>query len=190
MIQIENKIISLDIFEQYFCCNLSVCKGYCCVEGQSGAPLEDEETIILEKIFPVIKPFLHESAQKIISEKGTWETDFENDKVTPLINGNECVYVYYDDEICKCAIEKAYNERLIDFKKPISCHLYPIRISKYQHFEAFNYHSWYVCKPCKEAAKNKNIPLYQFLKEPIIRKYGKEFFTEMEKVANVVLNLK
>ena len=182
MIQIDNKIISRDIFEQRFCCDVSVCEGYCCVEGNSGAPLEDEEAPILEAILPVVRPFLQESALKSIAEKGAWETDFENEKVTPLIDGKECVYAYFDGNICKCAIEKAYNEGLIDFVKPISCHLYPIRISKYQDVEALNYHSWYLCTGACESGENQNIPVFRFLKSAIIRKYGEQFFKDMEEV--------
>jgi hypothetical protein len=182
MYQIDNILISRDIFEQHFCCDLSKCEGYCCVEGQSGAPLEDEETIILEKILPDIAPFLQKSALKIVKEKGTWETDFDNDKVTPLINGCECVYAIFEDNICKCAIEKAYNKGIIDFAKPISCHLYPIRISKFQEYEALNYHSWYVCEVARELGKKSNISVFRFLKAPIIRKYGKKFFQKMEEI--------
>ena len=183
MIQIEDKIISRDIFEQSFCCDLSKCEGFCCVEGQSGAPLEEEETTILESILPVIRPFLQEKALKFIKEKGAWETDADGEKVTPLINVNEeCVYAYFENNICKCAIEKAYNEGLIDFIKPISCHLYPIRITNYDDFEALNYHNWHVCKPARDLGKKNNIPVFRFLKEAITRKYGERFYKEMEEV--------
>lgn len=180
MIQIEDKLISRDIFEKRFCCDLSKCEGYCCVEGSSGAPLENEETEILEKIFPVIRPFLQEKAQKIIEEKGTWEIDIDYDKVTPIIDGEECVYAFFEGNICKCAIEKAYNEGLIDFAKPISCHIYPIRITKYKEFEALNYHEWHVCEPARDLGKKNDIPVFRFLKKPIIRKYGEKFYNEME----------
>ena len=189
MVQIENKLVSLDIFKKRFCCDLFKCNGFCCVEGQSGAPLEDEETVILEKIVPVITPFLQEKALNIIAEKGAWEIDFDNEKVTPLINEAECVYAIFEDNICKCAIEKAYNEGLIDFIKPVSCHLYPIRISKLNDYDAINYHSWYVCKYAEESGRKKDIPLFRFLKEPIIRKYGESFFHELEIVEKEILNM-
>ncbi|MDR2927393.1 MAG: DUF3109 family protein [Cytophagaceae bacterium] len=186
MVQIEDKVISLDIFTQRFTCDLLHCAGYCCVEGESGAPLEDDETVILENILPTIRPFLSESALKVIDKEGTWAVDFDGDKVTPLNNGRECVYAFYDGSICKCAIEKAYNKRLISFIKPLSCHLYPIRISKYKEFEALNYHAWHVCAPARELGKTTGIPLFRFLKEPIIRKYGEAFFKEMEEVEKAI----
>jgi len=184
MLQIDDKIISRDIFEKCFSCDVSKCEGYCCVEGQYGAPLEDEEAIILEKIIPKIRPFLQKKALKIIDKAGAWTIDHENEKVTPIINGKECVYAYFEENICKCAIEKAYNEGIVDFIKPISCHIYPIRISKYKDFEALNYHEWHVCAPAKEAGNEKNIPVFRFLKEPIIRKYGEKFFEKMEIMVN------
>lgn len=184
MVQIDDKIISLDIFKGHFVCDLPRCLGSCCVEGESGAPLEKEETLILEKIFPKIKHLLSEEALKVIEEKGTWEVDFDGDDVTPIINGKECVYTYFDGEgVCKCAIEKAHSQGLIDFKKPVSCHLYPIRTQRYAEFEALNYHDWPICKPAKELGQSLGVPVYKFLKEPLIRKYGEAFYHEMEEVA-------
>jgi hypothetical protein len=181
MIQIDDKLISLDLFERHFICDLPKCKGGCCVEGESGAPLEDEEVAILESIFPVIKSELSEKALEEIEKKGVWEVDDEGDKVTPIINGKECVYTYFDEKgVCKCTIEKAYNEGLIDFKKPVSCHLYPIRVTKYNDFEALNYHQWHVCGPARVLGKSKGVPVFSFLKEALIRKYGEAFYKEME----------
>lgn len=184
MVQIDDKIISLDIFEKHFVCDLSKCLGSCCVEGESGAPLEDEETAILEDIYPKIKHLLSPEAVEIIERSGTWETDADGDKVTPIIHGRECVYTYFDSNgICRCAFEKAYEEGLINFKKPISCHLYPIRVDKYSGYEALNYHSWPVCDPARELGKKMGLPVFRFLKESIIRKYGEKFYEEMEEVA-------
>lgn len=183
MVQIDDKIVSTDIFTKRFVCNLSVCKGECCVEGESGAPLEDDETMILEEIYPVIKPYLGKKAINEIEKQGKWIVDADGDKVTPIINGRECVYTYFDEKgICKCAIDKAYQEGKIDFKKPISCHLYPIRIAKYPDFEALNYHTWPICAPARELGGQLGVPIYKFLKEPIIRKYGQIFYDEMEDV--------
>jgi hypothetical protein len=183
MVQIDDKIISLDIFERKFVCDLPACKGDCCVEGESGAPLSDEETLILEKIYGDVKPFLTATAIDEIAKQGTWVVDGDGDKVTPIINGRECVYAYYDeDKICKCAIEKAYQLGLIAFKKPISCHLYPIRISQYKDFEALNYHHWPICQPARVLGKKVGVPVYQFLREPIVRKYGEEFYKTMEEI--------
>ncbi|TRX66471.1 DUF3109 family protein [Carboxylicivirga sp. M1479] len=183
MIQIDDKIISTDIFEKRFVCNLDKCKGECCVEGESGAPLEDEETSILEEIYEIVKPYLKPKAIEEVEKQGKWVIDSDGDKVTPIINGKECVYTYFDEDgVCKCAIDKAHQEGLIDFKKPISCHLYPIRITKYPDFEGLNYHSWHLCGPARELGTNLGVPIYKFLKEPLIRRYGQAFYDEMEDV--------
>ncbi len=187
MVQIDDKIISLDIFERHFVCDLPRCLGACCVEGESGAPLDDEETEILDAIFPVIKSMLSPKAVEIIEKKGTWEIDSDGDKVTPIINGKDCVYTYFDEAgICKCVIEKAFNEGLIDFKKPVSCHLYPIRITKYADFEALNYHTWHVCSVARELGQKVGLPVFRFLKDPIIRKYGEAFYHEMEEAERLL----
>ena len=187
MIQIEDKILSQDIFDKHFLCDLPKCKGSCCVEGESGAPLEDEETEILEKIYPKIKHLLPEASHKIIEEQGTWVVDMDGDKVTPINNGRECVYVYFEEDgTAKCGIEKAYNQGIIDFKKPISCHLYPIRVTKYKDFEALNYHQWPICEPARVLGKEVGLPIFKFLKEPLIRKYGEEFYGHLEEVDKVL----
>lgn len=184
MVQIDDKIISLDVFKEHFLCDLPKCLGSCCVEGESGAPLEEEETKVLDEIYPKIKHLLSPEAVEIIEKNGTWETDSDGDKVTPIIHGRECVYTYFDGEgVCKCAIEKAYDEGLVDFKKPVSCHLYPIRVDKYPNYEALNYHVWPVCNPARELGKQVGLPVFRFLKDPIIRKYGERFYEEMEDVA-------
>lgn len=180
MVQIDDKLISLDIFEKRFVCNLGVCKGECCVEGESGAPLEDHETVILEELLPQLRPFLSKKALKEIDKHGAWVVDADGDKVTPILGGKECVYTYFDDQgICKCAIEKIHSEGKTDFKKPISCHLYPIRITKYPTYEALNYHTWPICHPARELGGNLGVPIYKFLKEPIQRRYGTAFYDEM-----------
>lgn len=180
MIQIDDKIISLDIFERKFICNLTQCHGICCVEGESGAPLEDSEIDIIEDIVEIVKPYLTEKSIKEIEKQGPWVIDVDGDKVTPIINGKECVYAYFEkDGTCKCSIEKAYNEGLTDFKKPISCHLYPIRVSRHSDFEALNMHHWPICKPALQLGSMEGLPVYKFLKEPIIRKYGEAFYNEM-----------
>ncbi len=184
MVQIDDKIISLDIFQKLFLCDLPKCLGSCCVEGESGAPLEEEETVILEKIYPEIKHLLSSEAIEIIENNGTWNIDSDGDKVTPIIHGQECVYTYFNsDGICKCAIEKAHDEGIVNFRKPISCYLYPIRVDKYENYEALNYHIWPVCNPARELGKQIGQPVFRFLKDPIIKKYGENFYSEMEDVA-------
>ena len=186
MIQIEDKLISEEIFSEAFVCNLSKCKGACCVEGDIGAPLEKEEAPILEAIYEKIKPYLTEEGKKAIEKQGTWVIDpNDGDFVTPMVEDKECVYVTYDEKgITKCAIEKAYEDGVIDWQKPISCHLYPIRAQKYSTFEAMNYHEWSICSDACTLGKELQVPVYQFLKTPLIRKYGEEFYTMLSDAAD------
>ncbi len=180
MFQIENQIISLDLIEKHFFCDLKKCRGICCLEGESGAPLEENEIKILEKIFPKIKNYLTEESKEIIEKKGIWVIDEDGDKVTPLINKLECVYTIFENGIIKCAIEKAFLEGKTDFKKPISCYLYPLRITEYKNFDAVNYETWDICKHAIKLGKKKNIKVFQFLKEAIILKYGKNWYDELK----------
>ena len=182
MIQIDNKIVSQEIFDQQFVCDLNACKGACCVEGDSGAPLLKNEAEELEEFYPVIKKYLSREGRKAIKKQGFSVIDAENDLTTPLVNNRECAYVYYDAGITKCAIEKAYLENGISFKKPISCHLYPIRITEYKEFDAVNYESNKICSPACKLGELLKVSVFRFLKEPLIRKYGKSFYTELEVV--------
>ena len=180
MIQIDNKLISEDIFSEKFVCNLSKCKGICCVEGDAGAPLDEEETKILDEIYPKIKHYLRPEGIEAIEEQGTYTTDFEGDLVTPLVNNAECAYVIFDEKgYTKCAIEKAYEDGVIKWQKPISCHLYPIRIKEYSQFSAINYHEWDICSDACALGKELNVKVYQFLKKPLIRKYGEVFYNTL-----------
>lgn len=177
MIQIDNKLISEDIFSEDFVCNISKCKGICCVEGDAGAPLEEEETKILEEIYPKIKHYLRPEGIKAIEEQHTHTVDFEGDLVTPLVNNAECAYVVFDENgYTKCGIEKAYEDGVIDWQKPISCALYPIRVTEYSDFSAINYHEWDVCSDACDLGKELQVKVYKFLKKPLIRKYGEEFY--------------
>lgn len=181
MIQIDDKIISLELFQKKFICNIAKCNGICCVEGDSGAPLEKEEAEIIADIYPKIKHLLSENSIKVIEEEGTSIVDFEDDLVTPIVHGKECVYTYFDEkDSCHCAIEIAWKEGLVDFRKPISCHLYPIRTKKLSVGEALNYDVWPICSDAIELGERKGVPVYRFLKEPLIRKYGEAFYEEME----------
>ena len=178
MIQIDDKLISEDIFEKNFVCNLTRCKGACCVDGDTGAPLDKDELPILEEIFPKIKSYLRPEGVKAIEEQGPWIIDdYDGDYVTTLVNGSECAYVIFDEKgVTKCGIEKAYEDGAIDWKKPISCHLYPIRVSNYKTFSALNYHEWDICKDACAFGDELKVRIYQFLKEPLIRKYGEDFY--------------
>jgi hypothetical protein len=184
MIQIDDKLISEDLFSEEFVCNLAKCKGICCVEGDAGAPLDEEETHILDEIYPKIKSYLRPEGIQAIEEQGTYTLDFEGDLVTPLVNNAECAYVIFDEKgYTKCAIEKAYEDGVIDWQKPISCHLYPIRITEYSNFSAINYHEWDVCSDACTLGKELGVKVYQFLKKPLIRKYGEEFYQTLSEAA-------
>lgn len=185
MIQIDDKLISEDIFSEEFVCNLSKCKGACCVEGDVGAPLDKEETTILENIFEAVKPYLRPEGVAALEEQGTWTTDpMDGDYVTPMIEGKECAYVIFDDKgITKCGIEKAYEDGAVDWQKPISCHLYPIRTKDYSTFTALNYDRWPICSDACTLGKELQVPVYKFLKTPLNRKYGEEFYTVLSEAA-------
>lgn len=180
MIIIDDILISDDVLEKKFVCDINACKGACCVEGDSGAPLEDEETGILDDIYEEVKPFLRPEGIKAIEKQGKYVIDQDGDMVTPLVNGKECAYVIFENGITKCGLEKAFEEGVVDFKKPISCHLYPIRIKKLTTGEAMNYEEIDICKPACTCGKKLDVPVYRFLKEPIIRKYGEEVFCMLE----------
>ena len=184
MIQIDDKLISEDLFSEEFVCNLAKCKGICCVEGDAGAPLDEDETHILDEIYPKIKPYLRPEGIQAIEEQGTYTLDFEGDLVTPLVNNAECAYVIFDEKgYTKCAIEKAYEDGVIDWQKPISCHLYPIRITEYSNFSAINYHEWDICSDACTLGKELGVKVYQFLKKPLIRKYGEDFYQTLSEAA-------
>ena len=184
MIQIDDKLISEDLFSEEFVCNLAKCKGICCVEGDAGAPLDENETKILDEIYPKIKPYLRPEGIQAIEEQGTYTLDFEGDLVTPLVNNAECAYVIFDEKgYTKCAIEKAYEDGVINWQKPISCHLYPIRITEYSNFSAINYHEWDICSDACTLGKELGVKVYQFLKKPLIRKYGEEFYQTLSEAA-------
>ncbi|MEE0976118.1 MAG: DUF3109 family protein [Bacteroidales bacterium] len=179
MLLVGECIVSEDIKDVKFCCDLSKCKGCCCVEGDAGAPLLKEEIKIIEDRLAEIKPFMREEGVKMI-ENGFWDEDFEGDLCTKIIEGRECVFLKYENDIALCAIEQAYRQGKIDFCKPISCHLYPIRVKDYGEFQALNYHKWDICK---DAVNSKNaLPLYKMLKEPLIRRFSEQWYDELLRV--------
>jgi len=185
MILIENTCISDDVEDQFFVCNLDKCKGACCVEGDSGAPLDEVELAILDQIYPHVEPYLSEAGKEVIAKEGTYTTDWEGDFVTPVINGKECAYAIYDKRgILKCGIEEAFNDGKIDYKKPISCHLYPIRVTKYEQYHALNYDRWEICSPACGLGQELGVPVYKFLKEPLIRAYGTDWYNQLTQEIN------
>jgi hypothetical protein len=184
MVQIDDKIISLDVFEQQFVCDLSACKGACCVEGDSGAPLESEEVDILSQIYDKVKPFMRKEGIREVELQGFSVIDKDGDLTTPLVNNKECAFVSFDQNgTAKCSIEHAYNQGEIAFKKPISCHLFPIRIQKYDDFEAVNYESIKICEPACSCGQKLQVPVYKFLKEPLIRLYGESWYHTLSEAA-------
>jgi hypothetical protein len=207
MFEIDKTLVSDEIFTESFCCNLAKCKGCCCIEGDAGAPLESQELQLLEKHFPIFKKYMSVEGLLAVSALGRlWDTQ-ENQVgisevsaqsaaashlVTPIINGSDCVYLYKDaDGISKCAIEKAWAQGEIDFQKPISCHLFPIRITAHENYDAINFFHWHICNDAIIKGREEEIPVFRFLKEPLIRKYGEAWYEQAEEIYKILcLNLR
>ena len=184
MIQIDDKIVSQDLFEVLFVCDYDTCKGECCVEGDSGAPLEPGEAEELRRCLPEVRHLLSPAALEVIEEQGVSYFDEDGDEVTSIVRGRDCVFTTYDEQgRCSCALEKVYNEGKTTFIKPISCQLYPVRLTKYPSFTAVNYHKWSICKCALKLGRKLQVPVYQFLRAPLIRAFGEEFYTQLEEVA-------
>ena len=183
MIEIDDKILSNELFEKKFVCDLQKCKGACCVEGDSGAPLTSEEVNSIGNHINLIKEEMSPSGLSAIENKDFYYVDEDGEEVTSLVNNKECVFVFRDqNNIAKCSIESAYRKNKINFNKPISCHLYPIRVRKYESFKAINVHNWHICKPACDCGSQLNIPVFKFLKEAIIRSWSKEFYDQLEDI--------
>ncbi len=181
MIIVEKTLISDDVCEAYFACDLKLCKGKCCVEGDYCAPIEEEEISIIEDELEKIKPYMTSEGIDVVSRIGVFEFDIEGVFVTPLITNKQCAFVYHQNDIAFCAIEKAFIEKKINFQKPISCHLYPIRILKQPEYDAINYHKWDICKDACKSGTEQKIPLHKYLKEALIRKYGEDWYEILDK---------
>lgn len=180
MLEIQNTLVSLDLIERFFCCDLDKCLGQCCIDGDAGAPLTPDEQEEIEKILPEILPDLLPEARQRISENGVAYVDEEGDLVTQIVDGRNCVFTCYEPGgKCICAIEKAFRQGKVSFRKPMSCYLYPVRIKEYAKFTAVNYHRWKICK-CAEVLGRKNgLRAYQFLKEPLIARFGGAWYDEL-----------
>lgn len=184
MFQLGKTIVSEEIIEKDFVCNLSACKGACCIDGDAGAPLELAETKIMQEIYPKVKPFLRQVGIDAIEAQGTFIINDYGEFETPLIDDADCAYVIFDDKgTSLCALEEAYNQGATDWKKPVSCHLYPIRVKEYSEFSAINYERWDICDPACLLGKELQVPIYKFVKEALIRKFGEDWYMELEKVA-------
>ncbi|NMC36868.1 MAG: DUF3109 family protein [Bacteroidales bacterium] len=179
MLRIGDIIFSLDILEKRFKCDLDHCLGNCCRYGDSGAPLSDEEVSILEEIWPDLRPYLRPEGINVIENEGTSVIDFENDYVTPLIGNEECAYALLEGNIYMCGIEKAWSEGKIEFRKPVSCHLFPVRVKKFRSFTAVNYQELAICSHARECGSNEGIYVYEFLKTPLLRVFGDEVYNEL-----------
>lgn len=181
MIQIDDTIISTDCLSEKFCCDLEACKGECCIEGDAGAPLELDEVAAIEEALPEVWNMLSASAQAVIDKQGVAYTDEEGDLVTSIVNNKDCVFTCYDEKgCCFCALEKAFRAGKTNFYKPISCHLYPIRLKKFGDTVALNYNRWDVCKMAVVKGQQLDLPVYRFLKEPLIRRFGEDWYAELE----------
>jgi hypothetical protein len=181
MIWIDDSIISDHFRDVFFCCDLQRCKGACCVEGDAGAPLEEEEISMLEDHIEKIKLFMAPKGIKEVEMTGVFDYDSEGKYVTPLVEGKECCFVYFEEDIARCAIEKARQNDMIPFSKPLSCHLYPARISKVGKKDAINYHKWHICNKALENGFKLKIPLYRFLEDALVRKYGRSWYNKFVK---------
>ena len=180
MLQIQDTLVSLDLAERFFCCYLDACKGQCCLDGDAGAPLAEGEADEIHRILPEIWHDLLPAARREIEENGVSYTDVEGDEVTSLVEGTNCVFATVDDNGCWiCVIERAFRQGRIGFYKPVSCHLYPVRLKKYDSFTAVNYHRWKICKAAEVLGRAKGIRAYQFLEGPLRRRFGDAWYNEL-----------
>ncbi|MFM7234733.1 MAG: DUF3109 family protein [Flavobacteriales bacterium] len=185
MIIVGQTLVSEDLFEEQFVCDLNACKGACCIEGESGAPLEQDELLHIEENLDAVRPFMREEGIRALEEKGAYTVDSDGDFVTSLVgNHGECVFVTFDEKgIAKCALEQAYNRGVTNWKKPISCHLYPVRLANLTEYVAVNYHRWQVCEPACACGKALKVPVFRFLKDPLTRRFGEAWYADLEEVA-------
>ncbi len=182
MLIVQNTLVSDDVVRQAFICNLEKCKGACCVEGDLGAPLAEDELPVIEAIYPAVKPYLTPEGREQIESFGYYETDSDGEHTTPLISNGMCAYGRRNESgLVQCGFELAYRDGLTDFPKPVSCHLYPVRVNEIAGTIAVNYHEWDICAAACVLGKNLSVPLYQFLKEALIRRFGQQWYDELLK---------
>jgi len=180
MYQIGDVLISDEVLTERFVCDLENCMGACCIEGDAGAPVDLDEIMQIEEVLPIIWDQLSIPARKVINKQGVAYTDPEGQLVTSIVNNKDCVFTCYDEKgCCFCALEKAYREGKTRFYKPLSCHLYPIRHKRVGDLDALNYHQWEVCKAAVLLGQKKDVRVYEFLKEPLIRKFGEVWYQEL-----------
>lgn len=180
MLQIQDVLVSFDLLTKCFSCDLNCCKGACCIEGDAGAPVTPEEIATIEELLPVIWNDLSVEARKVINRQGVAYSDPEGELVTSIVNGKDCVFTCYgEDGCCYCAIEKAFRTGLCKFKKPVSCHLYPIRVKRIGNGWGLNYDRWDVCRAAVIKGEKEGVPIYKYLKEPLIRRFGQAWYDEL-----------
>ncbi len=179
MVIVEGVIVPEEIFEVQFVCDTDKCRGACCVHGDAGAPLLEDEIGLLEDFWEESIPYMSEKGIETVRLAGVFDYDDNGNYVTPLVEGRECAFVYFDGETARCALEKAFFERKTSFRKPESCHLYPIRVGRLPAGDSLYYHKWSVCRPALKHGKSLGIPLYVFLKEPLVRRYGEAWYKSL-----------
>lgn len=184
MFQIGKTLVSESLIDQDFVCNLSACKGACCVEGEAGAPLTQDEAQWLENNHSKIEPFLPKKGREALKAQGAFIKIDSGDYETPLVSGRECVYTHFDpDGSAHCGIERAHQAGAVELRKPISCHLYPVRVQDYSEFSAVNYQRWAICSDACALGASLKVPVYQFVKEALIRRFGADWYEELVMVA-------
>jgi hypothetical protein len=187
MFQLGKTLVSEEILEAAFVCDLKACKGACCVEGSAGAPLEEGEIPVLDEIYQKVKPFLRPEGVRAIEAQGTHVLGTDGGLETPLVENRECAYVYFEEGIAQCGLERAYKAGAISWKKPLSCHLYPVRVREYTQLTAVNYHQWHICDPACGLGESLKVPVYKFVKDALIRKFGETWYRQLEDVAKEFL---
>lgn len=191
MLQIQNTIVTLDLAEEFFCCDLEKCLGACCIEGDAGAPVTIEEVAKIEEALPVVEPEMLPRAVEEVRQNGVAYVDQEGDLVTTILDGRNCAFTCYaPGGICLCALEKAFREGKTGFKKPASCSLYPLRLTTYPTFTAVNYHRWKICRDAVANGRKKGIRLYQFLRGPLTERFGQEWYDELAQACELYLSQK
>lgn len=191
MLQIQNTIVTLDLAEEFFCCDLDKCLGACCIEGDAGAPVTIDEVEKIEEALPVVEPEMLPRAVEEVRQNGVAYVDQEGDLVTTILDGRNCAFTCYaPGGICLCALEKAFREGKTGFKKPASCSLYPLRLTTYPTFTAVNYHRWKICRDAVANGRKKGIRLYQFLRGPLTERFGQEWYDELAQACELYLSQK
>lgn len=188
MLQIQDTLVSLDLIERYFCCDLDQCLGACCIEGDAGAPVTEDECAAIKEALPEVESYMLPGGVKAVRESGVSYVDEEGDLVTTIVDGRNCAFTCYEPGgKCMCALEKAYNAGLTHFRKPVSCHLYPVRLTQYPSFKAVNFHRWKICKSAEVLGRKLGLRAYQFLKEPLTARFGQAWYDELCEAAEAYI---